>query len=109
MSSLGLWMQRLMSQAHLPCLRGHAAAGCHVRTMHLLKLEKSQRISYFGVNQVSDCSCILNTWRNTDASVGLDLDSLAFSFGLLNFGHGFGQDSEPYLKSFNVVFKNQEL
>ena len=91
MSGLVLWMRHLM-WAHLPFLRGHAAAGCHFSTTQILKLKKSQKTSCLGLNQVCYCSCFLNTWRDTAASVGLDLDSLALWFGLLNFGHRFGQD-----------------
>jgi hypothetical protein len=44
-----------------------------------------------GLNQVDYCSGILNTWQNTAASVGLNLDPLVYWFGLLNFGHRFCQ------------------
>jgi hypothetical protein len=36
-------------------------------------------MSYLGLNQVNNCRCVLNTWRKTAASVGLDLDSLVLS------------------------------
>jgi hypothetical protein len=72
-----------LKQELLPFLRGHAAASsyCHVFseicTTQILKLNQTQSTSYLGLKQVDYCHSILNTWRNTDASVGLDLDSPA--------------------------------
>jgi hypothetical protein len=57
----------------------------------ILKLKSSQSTSYLGLNQVNNCRCILNTWRKTAASVGLDLDSSALWAIVWYFGHGFGQ------------------
>jgi hypothetical protein len=58
-----------------------------------IETQKSQNTSYLGLNQVNNCRRILNTWRNTAASVGLELDSSAFGTlaMVLYFGHGFGQ------------------
>ncbi len=42
-----------------------------------IETQKSQSMSYLGLKQVKNCHRILNTWRNTAASVGLDLDSSA--------------------------------
>ncbi len=42
-----------------------------------IETQKSQSMSYLGLNQVKNYRCILNAWRNTAASVGLDLDSSA--------------------------------
>jgi len=102
MSGLVLWMRHLM-WAHLPFLRGHAATGCHFRTTQILKLEKSQKTSCLGLNQVCYCSCFLNTLRNTAASVGLDLDSLALWWFVELWSQIW---SGPYLKCFNVLIKN---
>jgi hypothetical protein len=38
---------------------------------------RSISTSYLGLNQKNNCRRILNTWRNTAASVGLELDSSA--------------------------------
>jgi hypothetical protein len=68
-----------------------------------LKLKKSQKTSCLGLNQVCYCSCFLNTWRNTAASVGLDLDSLALWWFVELWSQIW---SGPYLKCFNVLIKN---
>jgi hypothetical protein len=64
--------------------------------------QKSQSTSYLGLNQVKKCRHILNTWRNTAASVGLDLDSSALCAMVVYFGHGFGQGP------IKNVFKNSD-
>ncbi len=84
----------------LTFLRGHAAAECQFCTTQVLNLEQSQATSYLGLKHVIFCRHILNTWRNTAASVGLDLDSSVLWAMVLYFGHGFGQDSGPHLKCF---------
>jgi hypothetical protein len=59
-------------------------------------------MSYLGLNQINCCRCFLNTWRNTAASVGLDLDSSALWAMVLYFGHGFGQDPLKIIVNISV-------
>jgi capsular polysaccharide biosynthesis protein len=77
-----------LKQEFSPFLRAY----CYFSTTQVLKLEQSQSTSYLGLNQVKFCHCILNTWRNTAASVDLDCDSTASWVTVLYFGHRFGQD-----------------
>ena len=44
--------------------------------------QKVSKNELLGPTQVCSCSYFLNNWRNTAASVGLDLDSLALWFCL---------------------------
>ena len=80
--------------------------GCHFRTTQILELKNSQRTSCLGLNQVCYCSCFLNTWRNTAASVGLDLDSLALWWFVELWSQIW---SGPYLKCFYVLIKKNDI